>query len=261
MEDVIALLALTAMEIVLGIDNIVFIAILTDRLPRERQSLARKLGLLLALGSRIVLLCTIKWIIGLTQPLFVWTDAGLPAEWFVANAEHTAEAAREMLEVSWRDLILLGGGLFLIGKTVHEIHGQLEGGHGHEAAPARVSFGRVLVQIALLDVVFSLDSVITAVGMADRLEIMIGAVVLSMAVMIVFADRISRFISQHPSLKMLALSFLMLIGVLLVSESIGTHVNKGYVYFAMAFSLGIELLNIRVRHVSTAQQAAANLDD
>ena len=246
MEFLVALVALTAMEIVLGIDNIVFIAILTDRLPASQQTKARRVGLGLALIMRIILLSMLKWIMGLTEPVFAWTDFGIPASLFENGAE-TAEHVAELINVSWRDMILLFGGLFLIGKTVHEIHGQMNTGHGDHAGPKTVTFGGVLVQIALLDIVFSLDSVITAVGMADRLEVMIAAVILAVGVMVIFADPVSNFVSRNPTLKMLALSFLMLIGVMLVAEGAGTHVNKGYIYFAMAFSLIVELLNMKVR--------------
>ena len=253
MDYAVALIALTVMEIVLGIDNIVFIAILTDRLPKEQQSKARKVGLGLALVMRIVLLTMLSSIMKMTAPVFAWTDIGIPASLF-ENGDGP-EAVAHMLEcinVSWRDLILLGGGLFLIGKTVHEIHGQMAPGHGEHNAPKQVTFGSVLFQIALLDIVFSLDSVITAVGMADSVAVMITAVMLAVGVMIVFADSVSNFVSKNPSLKMLALSFLMLIGVMLVAEGAGTHVNKGYIYFAMAFSLIVEVLNMRVRTKAVA---------
>jgi predicted tellurium resistance membrane protein TerC len=227
----ISLATLAAMEIVLGIDNIVFITILAGRLPLEQQARARRLGLTLALATRIALLFTITWLMGLTKPLF-----GVLGHDF-----------------SGRDLILLVGGLFLIAKATHEIHDKLEVKHA-EGGPraAAASFGMVLAQIALLDIVFSLDSVITAVGMVGRLEIMIAAVVIAVGVMLVASGPLSRFVHEHPSVKMLALSFLLLIGVLLVAEGMGRHVPKGYVYFAMAFSLGVELLNMRARK---AQQA------
>lgn len=257
MDQVIALVALTAMEIVLGIDNIVFIAILTDRLPAHQQSQARRLGLLLALIMRVGLLSAIKWIMTLTQPIFEWTSLGIPGSIF--PGEPGSDALKEAVGVSWRDLILLGGGLFLIGKTVHEVHVQIEGDHTR-AQPKTMSFSAALIQIMLLDLVFSLDSVITAVGMADHLEIMVAAVILAVGVMVAFADRISRFVSRHPTLKMLALSFLLLIGVMLVAEGIGTHINKGYIYFAMAFSLVVEVLNIRVRAKHRTAPAAASDD-
>jgi predicted tellurium resistance membrane protein TerC len=218
---------LAAMEIVLGIDNIVFLTILAGRLPEEQQARARRIGLGLALGMRILLLLAISWLMGLTRPLF-------------SVLGH---------ELSGRDLILLLGGLFLIAKATHEIHDKLEVRHGSDAPRkgAGASFGMVLAQIALLDIVFSLDSVITAVGMVGELEIMIAAVVASVAVMLFFAGPVGNFVNRHPTMKMLALSFLLLIGVMLVAEGFEQHVPKGYVYFAMAFSLGVELLNMRVR--------------
>jgi predicted tellurium resistance membrane protein TerC len=250
MEAIAALLALTLMEIVLGIDNIIFITILTDRLPEGQQPVARRVGLLLAMGTRIALLSIISWIISLVDPLFYLTSMGIPEELLRAlSAEHWEEANG----VSWRDLILLGGGLFLIHHSVKEIHERVEGpqDHGESSARAR-TFQGVLINIAIMDIIFSLDSVITAVGMAKDLWVMITAVVLSVGVMIIFAERVSRFVKRHPTLKMLALSFLILIGVMLVAESLGTHVNKGYIYFAMAFSLVVEGLNIRVRQRETA---------
>lgn len=246
MEWLIALIALTAMEIVLGIDNIVFIAILTGRLPKERQVAARRLGLTLAMVTRILLLLTLTWILGLTKPLFTLSDLGLPAKWF----------GEEALEVSLRDLILLAGGLFLIGKSVHEIHVKIEGADDHQARDGQVSFTGVLVQIAVLDIIFSLDSVITAIGMAEHIWVMIVAVILAVGVMLIFAETVSRFVERHPTLKMLALSFLILIGVMLVAEGIGTHVNKGYIYFAMAFALVVEVLNLRLGRTARAKASA-----
>jgi predicted tellurium resistance membrane protein TerC len=240
-EALIALVALTLMEIVLGIDNIVFIVILTGRLPKDRQKLGRRVGLLAAMGMRIVLLCCITAIMRLTASVFQWTDVGIPAEWFGGD--------EEIIGVSVRDLILLAGGLFLIGKSVSEIHEKIE---GHETATnvaAHPSFMSVVIQIMVLDIVFSLDSVITAVGMAEHLWVMILAVILAVLVMIVFSEKISAFIEHNPTLKMLALSFLILIGVVLVAEGSGAKMNKGYIYFAMAFSLAVEFLNIRVRRV------------
>lgn len=262
-QHLIALIALTAMEIILGIDNIVFIAILTDRLPEDQRTKARRLGLAVALVLRILLLLSISAVMQLSTPLIDWVDAGVPAEWFEPAAVPAAEesgmslgrpvrtvspeevAARRTLD--GRDLILLLGGLFLIGKTVREIHHQFdEATRGHVAHGA-VTFGSVLVQIGAMDLIFSLDSVITAVGMVESVPVMISAVVIAVGVMVAFADRISNFVSRHPTLKMLALSFLMLIGVMLVAEGIGTHVEKGYIYFAMAFSLFVEFLNMAVR--------------
>ena len=253
MDYAVPLIALTVMEIVLGIDNIVFIAILTDRLPKEQQSKARRIGLGLALVMRIILLSMLSAIMAMTAPVFAWTDLGIPASMFEnGDGPEAAAHALEFINVSWRDLILLFGGMFLIGKTVHEIHGQMARDHDGQGDVKQVTFGSVLVQIALLDIVFSLDSVITAVGMAESLGVMIAAVVLAVGVMVIFADSVSNFVSKNPSLKMLALSFLMLIGVMLVAEGAGTHVNKGYIYFAMAFSLIVEVLNMRVRTTTVA---------
>lgn len=241
MEWVIALVALTAMEIVLGIDNIVFIAIVAARLPPEQQNKARTLGLLLALGMRVLLLLTLKWILGLTQPLFSLDDIGIPERWLGEEVNH----------ISIRDLILFFGGLFLIAKSVNEIHHKVEGDDHHRVTKVHATFTSVLTQIVLLDIIFSLDSVITAVGMAQDLWVMVTAVILSMCVMLIFAGRISAFVERHPTVKMLALSFLILIGVMLVAEGVGTHINKGYIYFAMAFSLVVEMLNIRVRSIAS----------
>ncbi len=229
-ENLIALLTLSSLEIVLGIDNIVFISILVGKLPRERRAAARRTGLLLAMGMRIALLLAISWVMGLTAPLF-----RLPV------LEH---------ETSGRDLILLLGGLFLVAKATWEIHDKLEGAGHVRAAPAAASFGAILVQIVLLDIVFSLDSVITAVGMARRIEVMVAAVVIAVGVMLAFAGAISGFIERHPTMKMLALSFLLLIGVVLIADGFGQHVSKGYIYFAMAFSLFVEILNLRLRRTS-----------
>jgi predicted tellurium resistance membrane protein TerC len=224
----ISLLTLTGLEIVLGIDNVIFISILAGKLPQAQQAKARKLGLSLALITRILLLTSLSWIMGLSRPLFTLPLIGR--------------------EISGRDLVLLLGGLFLIWKSVKEVHEKLEAGDGH-ANPTRgkVSFAGVIVQILILDVVFSLDSVITAVGMADNLGVMIAAVVIALIVMLIFAGAIADFVNRHPTLKMLALSFLILIGVTLVGEGLGQHVPKGYIYFAMAFAFGVELLNLKVR--------------
>jgi predicted tellurium resistance membrane protein TerC len=224
-EGIIALLTLTAMEIVLGIDNIVFIAILIGRLPERQQSPARRLGLVLALGMRIGLLLAISWIMGLTRPLFQLLGH----------------------EFSGRALILLAGGLFLIFKATWEIYDKLEAVHVERRAAGRGVFLWVLVQIILLDIVFSLDSVVTAVGMANRLSIMITAMVLAMLVMLLSSEAVGGFVERHPSVKILALTFLLLIGVTLVAEGMGGHVDKGYIYFAMAFSLFVEMLNLRYR--------------
>ncbi|RMH19261.1 MAG: TerC family protein [Gemmatimonadetes bacterium] len=223
-EAWIALATLTVLEIVLGIDNIVFISILADRLPKEQQSRARRLGLMIAMVSRILLLLSISWIMRLTAPLFSVLDHG----------------------VSGRDLILIGGGLFLLTKSTREIHHKLEGDDEHHAGRRAVAtFAGVLVQIGLLDLVFSLDSVITAVGMADHLGVMIAAVVIAVGVMMISADPVAAFVSRHPTVKMLALSFLLLIGMTLVAEGAGFHIPKGYIYFAMGFSLLVEGLNLK----------------
>jgi predicted tellurium resistance membrane protein TerC len=228
-ENLIALATLAGLEIVLGIDNIVFISILTGKLPEAQRPNARRIGLLLAMVMRIALLFAISWVMGLTATLFtVW--------------DH---------EFSGRDLILLFGGLFLLAKATWEIHDKLEGGtHEHGAAAKSVSYGAILFQIVLIDMVFSLDSVITAVGMAKHIEIMVAAVVISVGVMLAFAGPISTFVERHPTMKMLALSFLLLIGVVLVADGFGQHVSKGYIYFAMAFSLVVEIMNIRMRTVA-----------
>ena len=227
-EAWIALLTLTVLEIVLGIDNVIFISILAGKLPAEQQKKARTIGLGLAMFMRIALLASLAWIIKLTAPLFTVFEQ----------------------EISGRDLILLGGGLFLLAKATHEIHERLEGGEGHAGAKARASFTAIIVQILLLDIVFSLDSVITAVGMADELGVMIAAVVIAVAVMMVSAGSISDFVQRHPTVKMLALSFLLLIGMSLVAEGLDQHISKGYIYFAMGFSVLVEMLNLRLRKVS-----------
>ncbi len=259
-ELVIAFIALTMMEIVLGIDNIVFIAIVTGRLPVEQQAAGRRVGLILALVMRILLLLSITWIMKLVDPIFFLESAGFSSTWFPGVE---AEAWKEINAVSCKDLILFGGGLFLIYKSVSEIHKKLEGGGEEHDLPDRINFSGVLVQIALLDVIFSLDSVITAVGMVDTGEdsahgnagivVMVAAIIAAVIVMLIFAGRVSGFVERHPTVKMLALSFLILIGVMLVAEGVGHHVNKNYIYFAMAFALGVELLNLKVR-TSTVQE-------
>jgi len=231
-EAWIALGTLTALEIVLGIDNIVFISILAGKLPQEQRRKARQLGLSLALVTRIALLFSLTWIIKLTAPLFT-----VP----VFGGE----------EISGRDLILIGGGLFLLAKSTHEIHQKLEGEEGHATARIAPSFASVIVQILLLDVVFSLDSVITAVGMVDELAIMVTAVVVAIGFMLVFAGAISGFVDRHPTVKMLALAFLILIGVTLIAEGLDHHIPKGYIYFSMAFSVFVEALNLRMRRPKT----------
>ncbi|WP_096671081.1 TerC family protein [Polaromonas sp. AET17H-212] len=219
---------LTALELVLGIDNIVFISILVDKLPKEQQAMARRIGLFMAMFMRIGLLLVLSWIIGLVAPLFTVLQQ----------------------EISGRDLILIAGGLFLIWKSTGEIHQSLEGEEGHASTAVKATFTAVILQIMVVDMVFSLDSIITAVGMVDELAVMIAAVVASVAMMMVFAGAIGRFVSAHPTVKMLALSFLVVVGVVLIAEGFDHHVPKGYVYFAMAFSIGVEMLNIRMRRRS-----------
>jgi predicted tellurium resistance membrane protein TerC len=221
----IAFITLLALEVVLGIDNVIFISILAGKLPLEQQQRARTIGLGLAMFIRIALLFSLAWIIRLTDPLF-----GILGQ-----------------EISGRDLILIIGGLFLIGKSTHEIHQKLEGEEGHSSARVSPSFSSVIIQILLLDIVFSLDSVITAVGMVDNISIMIAAVVVAVGFMMLFAGPISAFVDRHPTVKMLALSFLLLIGVTLLAEGFDQHISKGYIYFAMGFSVFVEMLNLRLR--------------
>lgn len=224
-ENLLALLTLTLLEIVLGIDNVVFLSIVADKLPEEQRPRARRLGLFLAMFMRIGLLLAISWVTRLTNPLFALFGHGF----------------------SGRDLIMLGGGLFLIAKATWEIHDKLEGSaHEGQARPV-TSFRSAILQIVMLDIIFSLDSVITAVGMAKHVEIMIVAVVISIGIMMAFAGAIGKFIERRPTMKILALSFLILIGVMLTAEGFGKHIEKGYIYFAMAFSLAVELLNSRLR--------------
>ncbi len=225
----IAFATLTALELVLGIDNVIFISILVDKLPPERREFARKLGLFAAMFMRIGLLLMLAWIVGLTEPVFT----------VLGN------------EFSGRDLVLLFGGLFLLWKSVGEIHQTLEGAHEQKKGVVHASFSAVIVQIMLIDIVFSLDSIITAVGMVDDVRVMIAAVIVSVALMMLFASSIGRFVSAHPTIKMLALSFLVAIGVVLIAEGFGTHVPKGYIYSAMAFSVIVEMLNLRLRKRST----------
>jgi predicted tellurium resistance membrane protein TerC len=220
-----ALVTLTVLEIVLGIDNIIFISILASKLPRDQQPKARRVGLALAMLMRIALLFSLAWVIRLTEPLFTVLGE----------------------EISGRDLILIGGGLFLLAKSTHEIHDKLEGEEGRAAAKVVASFSGVLVQIMLLDIVFSLDSVITAVGMADDLGVMVAAVVIAVIIMMVSAGTISGFVENHPTVKMLALSFLLLIGLSLLLEGFDQHIPKGYIYFAMGFSVFVEMINLRLR--------------
>ena len=237
-EGLVSLVSLTVMEIVLGIDNIIFIAIVSEKVAHGQAAKVRRLGLALALIMRIGLLLMLSWLMGLTAPLFTFLGQ----------------------EFSGRDLVLLAGGLFLMAKATHELYERVEGGGDDEAGAAKKGdtgqgdsdksgggrFGMILAQILALDIVFSLDSVITAVGMVPHIPIMITAMVLAVVVMLIFADAISRFISRHPSMKVLALAFLLLIGVLLVADAFGKHINKGYVYFAMAFSFAVEMVNLRV---------------
>ena len=227
-SGLLGLITLTFLEIVLGIDNVIFISILSSRLPAPQQGPARRMGLLAAMGMRILLLLSIVWIIRLTAPLFC--ILGRP--------------------ISGRDLILIGGGLFLLAKATIEIHERMEGEEGQGSARVRPSFAAVVTQIVVLDIVFSLDSVITAVGMADEITIMVTAVILAVAVMMLSAGPISSFINRHPTVKVLALSFLLLIGTSLIGEGLGLHIPKGYIYFAMGFSVFVEAVKIRVRRVA-----------
>jgi len=224
-EAWLAFVTLVALEVVLGIDNIVFISILADKLPPERRERIRRLGLLLAMLMRLALLAILAWLVGLTAPLFELFGHGF----------------------SGRDLVLIAGGLFLIYKSTTEIHELVQGGETHSAAAVRTAAAAILAQIVLVDIVFSLDSIITAVGMVDDLRIMTAAVIASVALMMAFAGPIGRFISARPTIKMLALAFLLMIGLVLVADGLGVHVPKGYVYFAMAFSVAVEMLNLRVR--------------
>ena len=221
----IAFLTLTALELVLGIDNIIFISIIVDKLPQEKREFARKLGLFLAMFMRIGLLLVLSWIIGLTEPVLTLFGHG----------------------ISGRDLILIAGGLFLIWKSTMEVHQLLEGEEGEQSSKVASTFTGVILQIIVIDLVFSLDSIITAVGMVREVGVMIAAVVASVGLMMLFASAIGRFVSDHPTIKMLALSFLVVVGVVLIVDGFGHHVPKGYIYFAMAFSVSVEMLNIRMR--------------
>ena len=230
-DALLALVTLTVLEIVLGVDNVIFISILAGKLPADQQDRARRLGLMAAMVMRVLLLLSLAWIVRLTAPLV--TVVGQ--------------------DISGRDLILLGGGLFLLAKATTEIHDKLEGEEGHRSAAVAPSFAAVIGQIMVLDIVFSLDSVITAVGMADQLWVMIAAVVLAVGVMLVSARAISEFVNHHPTVKVLALSFLLLIGMSLVAEGLDQHIPKGYIYFAMAFSVFVELINLRVSRRKTTE--------
>ena len=222
-DAIIALITLTVLEIVLGVDNVIFISILAGKLPADQQDRARKVGLMAAMLMRIALLFSLAWIVRLTEPIVTILGRG----------------------ISGRDMILLGGGLFLLAKATREIHEKLEGEEGEMTARVAPSFGAVIGQIMLLDIVFSLDSVITAVGMADQLAVMVLAVMIAVGIMMVSAASISRFVNEHPTVKVLALSFLLLIGASLIAEGLGTHIPKGYIYFAMAFSVFVEMINLR----------------
>lgn len=226
----VAFATLTALELVLGIDNIIFISILVDKLPPAKRELARRIGLFMAMFMRIGLLLVLAWIVGLVTPLFSVLGQA----------------------ISGRDLILILGGLFLIWKSTSEIHQSLEGEEAHGVGAVKATFAAVILQIMVVDMVFSLDSIITAVGMVDEVAVMIAAVIASVALMMLFASAIGRFVSDHPTIKMLALTFLVVVGVVLVAEGFGHHVPKGYVYFAMAFSMAVEMLNIRMRRRATA---------
>ena len=239
LEGWIALLTLTVLEIVLGIDNIVFISILAGKLRKEERERARRWGLSLAMITRLGLLLAITWVMGLTAPLFT----------VLGN------------EISGRDLILLVGGLFLIAKSTHEIHDKLEGEEGEDAGRTAASFAGVIIQILLLDIVFSLDSVITAVGMAEHVTIMMAAVIIAVIVMLVSSRSIGEFVERHPTVKMLALSFLLLIGVSLIGEGLDQHIPKGYIYFAMGFSVFVEMINLRVRAKISARAAAPEITE
>ena len=227
-SGLVALVTLTFLEIVLGVDNVIFISILSSKLPEPKQAPARRIGLLAAMGMRILLLLSIVWIIRLTAPLFTVLGRA----------------------ISGRDIILMGGGLFLLAKATTEIHERLKGEEGQKTARVRPSFAAVITQIAMLDIVFSLDSVITAVGMAEDIIIMVTAVILAVGVMMFSAGPISAFVNRHPTVKVLALSFLLLIGISLVGEGLGMHIPKGYIYFAMGFSVFVELINLRVRRAA-----------
>ena len=228
-DGLIALATLTFLEVILGVDNVIFISILAGKLPEDQQARARRLGIALALILRLALLGTVALIVKMTAPLFTLFDHGF----------------------SWRDLILLAGGLFLLGKATLEIHEKLEGDEGHASARVYPSFAAVIFQIMVLDIVFSIDSVITAVGMAEDLEIMVAAVVIAVAIMMISSGAISEFVNRHPTIKVLALSFLLLIGVSLIGDGFGMHIPKGYIYFAMGFSVFVEMINLRVRNRGT----------
>ena len=236
--DIIALVTLTLMEIVLGIDNIIFMAIVAGRLPKEQQAKAQRIGLIAALATRLALLGLLFFLANLdTVIVFRISSLGLHEGWLTTEVD----------EISIKDLVLLLGGMFLIGKSTLEIHHKLEGDDHESEGRGKITFTSALIQIAILDVVFSLDSVITAIGMAGEIWVMVVAMLLAVGVMLVFAGRVAAFVGRHPTIKVLALAFLILIGVMLVAEGMGQHISKGYIYFAMAFAVTIEMLNIRVR--------------
>jgi predicted tellurium resistance membrane protein TerC len=250
-ENIIALLALSAMEIVLGIDNIVFLSIISGKLPKEQQAKARKIGLALALILRLLLLFTISHLVKLIKPIFSWSDIGVPITWIEKIASgRRLEGIEEINGVSWRDVILIVGGFFLIAKSVLEIHDKMEGA-AHDRKVKVSGFISVIAQIAMIDIIFSLDSVITAVGMAKSIVVMSVAVIIAMLVMFIFAEPVSKFVEKNPTIKMLALSFLILIGVMLLAEGVGTEIERGYIYFAMAFALVVEMLNLKVRKLQS----------
>ncbi|MDF3065367.1 MAG: hypothetical protein K0R38_968 [Polyangiaceae bacterium] len=234
-ENLVALLTLTLLEVVLGIDNVIFISILAGKLPEEERKKARLIGLSLALGARVLLLLSLSWVMRLTNDLFTLFGLG----------------------ISGKDLVLIIGGLFLVAKATHEIHSKVESEGEHAPQVRRAGFTSIVIQILLIDIVFSLDSVITAVGMVSEISIMITAVVVSIGIMMAFAGTIGAFVERHPTIKMLALSFLILIGVMLIAQGFDQKIDKGYIYFAMAFSLGVELLNMRFRKKSSDKPAGA----
>jgi predicted tellurium resistance membrane protein TerC len=267
MELIIALVALTTMEIVLGIDNIVFISIISGRLPPGQQRLARRVGLMLALVMRLLLLATLSYVVNELNKtaVFELTSLGIPQQLLerLGSLDAHAPSPERLAEingVTWRDIILFVGGLFLLWKSVREIHEQF----AHDEPTKRKGYARfatVLIQIALLDIVFSLDSVITAVGMVQTLWVMAVAIIAAVIVMLVFAESVSRFVSQNPTVKMLALSFLILIGVVLIADATGAHIDKGYIYFAMAFSVIVEGLNIALRRRNAAKKGEAKIQN
>ncbi|HMP04261.1 MAG TPA: TerC family protein [Gemmatales bacterium] len=280
-EWLVPLVNLTVMEVVLGVDNIIFIAILVGKLPVEMQARIRLLGLSLAVVLRVGLILSINWLMGLTTAVFLLTQCGVPEDWLrpnqaslaIANQQEAQRLAaalpekdqtrietilaakadqrfRETNEVTWKDLILICGGLFLVGKATYEIHDKLENAEHVHKQPRTGAVGMVIAQIVVIDLVFSLDSVITAVGLVQQVWVMIVAMLLAVGTMIAFAGTISRFVNQHPTVKILALSFLVLIGVLLLAEGFGQKIDKGYVYFAMAFAVAIECINLRLRRLA-----------